>query len=87
MSVAINQDEHERINAHEYPGTRQLCCQCNAPTDKCEDDSMYTDDGIGPLCCDCYSLRSQEKERDILKDKLADIKHDASIEHGEDAAL
>ena len=34
----------------------------------------------------CIGLASIEEFQDFLKDKLADIKHDASLEHGEDAA-
>lgn len=51
---AISQKEHERINSREYPGTRQLCEICWQPTDRCEDDAIYLDSGVGPLCEDCY---------------------------------
>ena len=27
---AIHQDEHRAYNANHYPGTRQLCCRCEA---------------------------------------------------------
>ena len=37
---SINQSEHERINAREYPGTRQICEICDEPTGNCEDDSI-----------------------------------------------
>lgn len=54
--VAYTQDEHARINAREYPGTRQLCCieSCQEPTERCEEDSIYIDD-LGPLCETCYN--------------------------------
>jgi hypothetical protein len=52
------QCEHARINAREYPGTRQLCVQCDEPTGRCEDDSIYIElenqDSLGPLCEECY---------------------------------
>ena len=59
-----SQSEHNRINAHEYPGTRQLCIECGEPTERCEDDSLWVDVGTyykgklcsvwhGPLCLDC----------------------------------
>lgn len=48
------QDWHARYNAINYPGTRQMCCDCGNPTDRCEDDAIYTDDGHGPICIDCY---------------------------------
>ena len=51
---ARTQSEHHRINYREYPGTRQLCCECDEPTERCEDDVIYTEDGIGPLCEECY---------------------------------
>lgn len=59
---ARTQDEHERINAREYPGTRQLCCQCDEPTERCEEDAIYTNDGIGPLCEYCYHQTEEYKE-------------------------
>ena len=35
----------------------------------------------------CVGVASIEEFQNFLRDKLADIKHDASIEHGEEAAL
>lgn len=49
------QSEHEAINRREYPGTRQLCIVCLMPTGRCEDDSLFTEDGMGPLCPECYN--------------------------------
>ena len=51
---ALPQSHHEAWNAHNYPGTRQLCLNCDAPTGRCEDDSLYLDDDTGPLCEDCW---------------------------------
>lgn len=48
--------EHERWNAAHYPGTRQLCVQCDAPTGRCEEDQMTVDSIDGPLCEECYHL-------------------------------
>lgn len=50
------QVEHNRINAICYPGTRQLCIMCDSPTDRCEEDSIFTKDGNGPLCTNCYDF-------------------------------
>jgi hypothetical protein len=50
---AISPCEHEAWNSSHYPGTRQLCSECDEATGRCEEDSMYVDD-IGPLCEDCY---------------------------------
>jgi len=52
---ALNPSEHEAWNARHYPGTRQLCCQCDEPTGRCEDDSIYRGD-IGPLCENCRDI-------------------------------
>ena len=61
---ARSQSEHRRINAREYPGTRQLCSVCNEPTDRCEEDALYLDADVensGPLCMTCYhTLAGQE---------------------------
>jgi len=56
---AMHQDEHERWNASNYPGTRQLCDACEQPTGRCEEDSYYDDDG-GPYCRECYYARNPE---------------------------
>lgn len=49
------QYEHEKWNAHHYPGTRQLCVLCSNPTGRCEEDAIY-DGELGPLCEDCYNI-------------------------------
>ena len=59
---AMSQSEHERWNSGNYPGTRQLCCKCEEPTGRCEEDSIYIDDDTGPLCEECYSELSQIQE-------------------------
>ena len=51
---ALPQSQHEAWNSGHYPGTRQLCIRCDAPTGRCEDDSLELDDGTGPLCEDCW---------------------------------
>lgn len=52
---ALDQSTHERINAEHYPGTRELCCECDEPTGKAGagEDSLFTEDG-GPYCEDCW---------------------------------
>ena len=55
---ARSQLEHERYNATHYPGTRQLYSQCEEPTGRCEEDSMFVGD-IGPLCEECWSALSK----------------------------
>lgn len=52
---SMSQSKHERWNASNYPGTRQLCCDCEQPTGRCEEDAIYFDDH-GPLCEDCAVL-------------------------------
>ncbi len=54
---AMEQDEHERWNSSNYPGTLQLCFDCGEPTGHCEEDSLCIvdgDDERGPLCEECY---------------------------------
>lgn len=50
---SLSQADHERWNSHNYPGTRQLCEECEDPTGRCEEDAMYSGER-GPLCEDCY---------------------------------
>ena len=55
---ALSQSEHASWNASHYPGTRQLCVQCDAPTGRCEEDAIYADDDdldSGPICEECAS--------------------------------
>lgn len=62
--IARHQHEHEAINAREYPGTRQLCSECDEPTGRCEEDAIYADDNgeIGPLCESCWHTRPEYLE-------------------------
>jgi len=59
---AHSQAEHRHINATEYPGTRQLCCECNEPTERCEEDEYRLDNGYGPLCYTHYHNIINNKE-------------------------
>lgn len=60
--TARTQSEHAAINAREYPGTRQLCDLCDGPTDRCEEDAIYLNDGTGPLCPECYHQTDEGKQ-------------------------
>lgn len=52
---ALDQSTHEAINSSHYPGTRQLCSLCDAPTGRCEDDTMYCEFHELPQLCEaCY---------------------------------
>lgn len=50
----MSPSEHYLWDARNYPGTRQLCIKCDAPTGRCEEDGLFSDDGDGPLCTECY---------------------------------
>jgi len=50
---ALYPSQHDAINARHFPGTRQLCEECDQPTGRCEDDSLYHEDH-GPLCEACW---------------------------------
>ena len=52
---AMDQGEHEKWNASHYPGTRQMCCCCNEPTGRCEEDSIWDEKTGGPMCEECAS--------------------------------
>ena len=58
---AMHQSDHESWNARNYPGTQQLCVECDEPTERCEEDSIYADDDreIGPLCVECWCARPE----------------------------
>ncbi len=58
---AMTQSEHDSWNSRNYPGTRQLCEKCEEPTERCEDDSIFLDDGTGPLCEECYLNSGESK--------------------------
>lgn len=49
---AMDQDEHEKWNTENYPGTLQICCKCAEPTTYCEEEGYYDDEGEA-YCFDC----------------------------------
>lgn len=51
---ALSQNVHERINAVNYPGTRQLCDKCDMPTGRCAEDEIRDSNGNGPFCELCW---------------------------------
>lgn len=59
---AILPSEHMAWNASHYPGTRQLCCCCGEPTGRCEDDSLFAEDGNGPCCDECAKQTPERKD-------------------------
>jgi len=61
---AMTQSDHKRWNAQNYPGTLQICCKCDEPTGRCEDDTLDSDDG--PLCESCWA--DKEEEAGYLED-------------------
>ena len=60
---AMTQGDHERWNSRNSPGTLQLCCACDQPTGRCDEDAIYIEpivpDGssCGPFCIECYEER------------------------------
>ena len=60
---ALTQCEHERFNASNYPGTRELCCECDEPTGNCEEDNLFIDEQ-GPLCEECFDELNVSKGRE-----------------------
>lgn len=53
---AMSQAEHSAWNAYNYPGTLQICFICDEPTERCEEDDIWTEDGDGPFCVNCWIL-------------------------------
>ena len=50
------QSQHAEVNAR-YPGcTLEYCCICDNPTGRAGEgeDSLFTDDGDGPYCWECW---------------------------------
>jgi hypothetical protein len=47
----------------------ELCCECDQPTGNAGrlDDSLYTDDGKGPYCHDCFEV---EKKKGVPVSKI-----------------
>ena len=61
----MSQADHEKWNAGNYPGTLQLCSECEEPTGRCEDDSLYADsdeDQENPLCRECWQSHEETTE-------------------------
>ena len=42
-------------------GLVQRCVDCNASTGRCEDDSIFTEEGHGPLCYECWHKTPEYK--------------------------
>jgi len=59
---ALTQAEHQAIN-NAYPGaTLEYCCECGNPTGRAGrgNGSLYSDDGEGPLCDECWEDRGEQ---------------------------
>jgi len=59
---AMSQTDHEKWNASNYPGTRQICAECGCETGNCEEDSSYNDSG-DPVCDNCSNAIRAMKEK------------------------
>lgn len=58
------QSEHAAVNAR-YPGcTLEYCCNCGSATGNAGpyDGSLYSDDGEGPFCEECWIVLENTKE-------------------------
>ena len=53
---AMTQADHEAWNAKNYPGTRQICDRCDEPTEMCEEDAFWSEDGQECLCRKCWEI-------------------------------
>lgn len=53
---AMSQAEHSAWDAYNYPGDLQICFSCEEPTNRCDEDDFWADNGDGPFCIDCWIL-------------------------------
>tara|TARA_R110000737_G_scaffold335787_1_gene354811 strand:- start:269 stop:487 length:219 start_codon:yes stop_codon:yes gene_type:complete len=49
---AMTQSEHDAWNENNYPGTLEVCYECDEPTGNCEEDNILDDSGDA-YCYDC----------------------------------
>jgi len=56
---SLEQCEHEDWNNSNYPGTRQICFRCEAPTGYCEEDG-YSDEDGNDYCFNCFKVIQDE---------------------------
>ncbi len=61
---ALDQSQHEAWNAGNYPGTRQLCSECDEPTGRCEEDTISHPITEQPICESCYGIIAPITEED-----------------------
>jgi len=78
------QSQHNIINSKEYPGTRQICINCDEPTGRCEDDGIWSEKLDGWICPDCAcgsnTRNSIEELREIYDEmKSGNFDYDGRI--------
>lgn len=64
------QSQHEEINRREYPGTRQICSNCDEPTERCEDDGIWSEKLDGWICPDCAKGKNTWMDLESLEEIL-----------------
>jgi len=79
---ALTQSQHAEWNASNYPGTLELCSECDEPTGYCEEDgrdgaegARYCDECIKPLgyCDGCglyFDLSASKDHGECAGDKF-----------------
>jgi len=75
--------EHEEYNSKNYPGTRQLCINCELPTERCGEDSLFEGD-TGPLCEDCLDDISLKTSNILLPATCPKCEIDPNIDFEEE---
>ena len=55
--------EHDAVNARYPETTLEYCCECGAATGRAgrADDSIFTEDGDGPYCFECWGDLASKK--------------------------
>ena len=61
ITRALTQSQHAAVNARYPETTLEHCCECGNSTGRAGkgEDSLYTEDGDGPLCWDCFPEKEE----------------------------
>ncbi len=61
MRKSMTQSQHERYNRKHYPGTRQMCAECDEPTGRTVEDGLTNKKGQW-VCPECYKESEADDE-------------------------
>jgi len=61
----------------------QTCVECDLPTDRCEEDSLYDESDNGPLCEACYDNAVNKAKAERLDDVITILDSSVAAVHAE----